>query len=288
MKSNLHKEEKFWAIIFVIMPIIGFVVFTLCALVFSGYFSLTNFNPIRGRYKFIGFENYIDLLKDKYFLKAIWNTLFLMLGIPIGMILGLLLAVFLNTKVFGNKTFRLIYYLPMVSSIVAINIIWRYIFNGENGILNYLLNTNIQWLGTNELNIKIAIIIKGIWASIGGTMILYLAGLQNIPKDLYEASDIDGANSWHKFRIITVPLLSPVTFYILVTSIIGALQSFADSQIFAKGNPGARTIVYYIWDKGIDQYRYGIASSASIILAVGIMIVTVIQFKNSKRWVFEG
>ena len=129
---------------------------------------------------------------------------------------------------------------------------------------------------------------KSVWGSLGVVMILYLAGLQNIPRSLYESADIDGANAIQKFVHITVPLLSPVSFYVLITAMIGALQSFADAQILADGNPAARTIVYYIWSKGIDQNRYGVASAASILLGVLIMTITIIQFKRSKRWVFEG
>jgi multiple sugar transport system permease protein len=168
-----------------------------------------------------------------------------------------------------------------------VNIVWRYIFNGENGILNHILGLNIQWLGNGDWPIKFAVIIKSIWGSIGVIMILYLAGLQNVPLSLYEAADIDGANAIQKFRHVTLPMLSPVSFYVLVTSIIGTMQSFADSQILAAGNPAARTIVYYIWSRGIDQNRYGIATAASILLAILIMTMTVIQFKRSQKWVFE-
>lgn len=287
MKSKLYKKETMWAIIFILMPLIGFIVFTLISLIFSGFFSLTNYNPIRIDWRFIGIENYIKLFKDEYFLESIFNTFFFMLSIPFSILLGLLLAVFINTGFKGNKTFRVMFYLPAVSSAVAINIVWRYIFNGETGILNYVTGLDIQWLGNGDWPIRIAVIIKAIWGSIGVTSILYLAGLQNVPKSLYEAADIDGANAYQKFRNITIPMLSPVTFYVVITSVIGTLQSFVDSQIFAEGNPAARTVVYYIWSKGIDQNRYGVASAASIILAVTIMVLTIIQFKRSRKWVFE-
>ncbi len=269
------------------MPLIGFTVFTLISLIFSGYFSLTNYNPIRIDWDFIGIENYIKLFQDKYFLESIFNTFFFMLSIPFSMILGLLLAVFINTGFKGNKTFRVLYYLPAVSSAVAINIVWRYIFNGDSGILNHIFGLSVQWLGTGDWPIRFAVIIKAVWSSIGITFILYFAGLQNIPKSLYEAAEIDGANAFQKFRHVTVPMLSPVTFYVVITSMIATLQSFVDSQIFADGNPAARTVVYFIWSKGIDSNKYGTASAASIILAVFIMTLTIIQFKRSRKWVFE-
>lgn len=287
MKSKLLRNEQRWAVAFVALPIIGFLIFTLISVGFSGYLSLTNFNPIRVDHRFIGFDNYKKLLSDEYFLKAVFNTFFFMLSIPFSMILGLLLAVFINQGFKGNKLMRVIYYLPVVSSIVAVNIVWRYIFNGENGVLNHILGTSIQWLGNSDWPIRFAVIIKSVWGSIGIIMILYLAGLQNIPKSLYESAEIDGANKFQKFRVITVPLLSPVTFYVMITAIIGTLQSFVDSQILAAGNPAARTIVYYIWSNGIDQNRYGVATAASVLLATTIMVITIIQFKQSERWVFE-
>ncbi len=288
MKSQLHRKESIFAILFILIPVIGFFIFTFASLLFSGYFSLTNFNPIRIDYRFIGFENYLTLFNDKYFLEAVFNTFFMMLSIPISMFLGLLLAVYLRRSFKANKLIRVLYYLPVVSSVVAVNVVWRYILNGENGVLNHLLGINVQWLGNGVWPIKFAIIMKSVWGSLGVVMILYLAGLQNIPRSLYESADIDGANAIQKFVHITVPLLSPVSFYVLITAMIGALQSFADAQILADGNPAARTIVYYIWSKGIDQNRYGVASAASILLGVLIMTITIIQFKRSKRWVFEG
>jgi multiple sugar transport system permease protein len=286
-RSRLHRSEQMWALGFILVPTIGFVVFTLISLSFSAYLSFTDFNPIRIDHNIIGWENYRRLFAEEYFRQAIFNTFFFLLAIPFGMFFGLMLAVFLHTGFRGNKLVRIIYYLPVVSSIVAVNIVWRYIFNGENGILNHILGLNIQWLGNGDWPIKFAVIIKSIWGSIGVIMILYLAGLQNVPLSLYEAADIDGANAIQKFRHVTLPMLSPVSFYVLVTSIIGTMQSFADSQILAAGNPAARTIVYYIWSRGIDQNRYGIATAASILLAILIMTMTVIQFKRSQKWVFE-
>ena len=153
----------------------------------------------------------------------------------------------------------------------------------DYGLINSILGTNIPWLGSsNEWLIKIAIIIKNIWSSIGGTMLLYLAGLNAIPDSYYEAAEIDGASPLKQFFTITIPLVKPTTFYLIITGIIGGLQSYADAQVFAQGLEGARTIVYYIWQYGIDKSKYGLASAASTLLGAVIMVITFIQFKKTK------
>lgn len=285
--SRLHRKEQLWALLFVAIPILGYLIFTFGAIVFSFYFSFTDYNPIKGTYRFVQWTNYRKLFHDKYFVKSIVNTIILLIEIPLRLLLGFMLANAINRGIRGGKAFRLVYFLPTVSSVVAINIIFRYIFNGEYGILNHILGTNVHWLGTDETLVKIPIIVKNIWNGLGYTMLLYIAGMQGIPKQVYEAAQIDGANNFQMMRRITFPLLTPVTFYLVVTGIIGGLQSYADAQILAAGAPGAQTIVYYIWQRGIDQNRYGLASSASLVLAIGIFIFTFIQFKVSKRWVYE-
>ena len=203
------------------------------------------------------------------------------------MILGLCLAGLLRMgDIKGAKVFQVLYYLPAVSSAVAMNIVWRYIFNNEFGIINLIIGKKIPWLSDDTL-IKVAIIIKNSLNGMGTAMILYLAGMLSVPKDYYEASELDGAGKVKQFFSITLPLITPITFYLLITGLIGGLQSYADSQIFGAGVQGSQTIVYFIWARGINQSRYGLASAASVLLAVVIMIVTLIQFKLSDKWVYE-
>jgi multiple sugar transport system permease protein len=289
--NKLDKKEKAAALLFVALPIAGFLIFTLGTMIFSGYYSFNDYNPVKDEMHWLGFKNYQNLFESvvyaEKFLNSIFNTLILLIAVPIGICIGLLYAALLNNrKIYCSKLLRIIYYLPAVSSVVALNIIWRYIFNSEYGILNVLLDKKIYWLSNNSL-IKIAIIIKNVWGAIGGTLILYLAGMMNISSDYYEAADIDGASGFQKFKKITIPMITPITFYLLIMGIIGGLQSYADSQIFAQGDDGAQTIVYFIWSYGIEQSRYGIASAASLFLAVAIMAITLIQFKVSNRWVYE-
>lgn len=290
-KSKLDRWENIVAFLFVLLPLIGFAVFTVGSMIFSAIYSFTSYNPVRGVTKPVGFKNYTDLFTSliyaKSFTRSITNTLVLLLSVPLGLIFGLVLALLISSKELrGKKIYQALFYLPAVSSAVALNIVWRYVFNPEFGLLNQLIGSKIYWLSDDTL-IKIAIIVKNTWAGMGGTMILYLAGMLNIAPDYYEAADMDGASRARKFFSITLPMLTPITFYLLIVGIIGGLQSYADSQIFAAGDEGAQTIVYFVWARGINQSRYGIASAASILLAIAIMAITLVQFKLSNKWVFE-
>ena len=246
---------------------------------------------LTGASQFVKWKNYNDLfthlMYSQNFFQSIKNTLILLLSTPLSMLLGLGLAGLLRLgDIKGSKVFQVLYYLPAVSSAVAMNIVWRYIFNNEFGVINLVLGVKINWL-SDEALIKIAIIIKNSLNGMGGAMIMYLAGMLNIPKDYYEAADIDGAGKFRQFISITFPLITPMTFYLLITGLIGGLQSYADADVFAAGNAGAQTIVYFIWNRGINQSRYGLASAASVLLAAVIMVITLIQFKFSDKWVYE-
>ena len=276
---------------FIFLPIIGFCVFTIGAMAFSFIYSFQDYNMLTGESKWVQWKNYENLfthlMYSKNFFQSIGNTLILLLSTPLSMLLGLGLAGLLRLgNVKGSKVFQVLYYLPAVSSAVAMNIVWRYIFNNEFGIINLVLGVKIPWL-SDETLIKTAIILKNSLNGMGGAMIMYLAGMLNIPRDYYEAADIDGASKFRQFLSITLPLITPMTFYLLITGLIGGLQSYADADVFAAGNAGAQTIVYFIWNRGINQSRYGLASAASVLLAAVIMIITLIQFKLSDKWVYE-
>lgn len=289
--SKLDRQENIVAFLFILLPIIGFCVFTIGAMAFSFIYSFQDYNMLTGASQFVKWKNYNDLfthlMYSQNFFQSIKNTLILLLSTPLSMLLGLGLAGLLRLgDIKGSKVFQVLYYLPAVSSAVAMNIVWRYIFNNEFGVINLVLGVKINWL-SDEALIKIAIIIKNSLNGMGGAMIMYLAGMLNIPKDYYEAADIDGAGKFRQFISITFPLITPMTFYLLITGLIGGLQSYADADVFAAGNAGAQTIVYFIWNRGINQSRYGLASAASVLLAAVIMVITLIQFKFSDKWVYE-
>lgn len=289
-----EKKEAMYGYLFISALVIQFLVFVLGALIYSLYASFTDWNLLKAK-EFIGFDNYLAIFKDKQFWQAAYNTVFLMIGIPIGMCLSLLLALAMNRKMRGIKIFRVIYYLPGISSAVAIALLWKWIYQSDYGILNNILNSVFgikgpNWLG-DAVYVKPALIIMGVWRGLGGGAILYLAGLQNIDSSLYEAVEIDGGNAFHKLRHITLPLLTPMSFYLVITGVIGGLQAFGDTLImFTGGGPeySGATVVYYLWQKAFNNYEMGYACAVSWLLAVSIFIITLIQFKVSNKWVYEA
>lgn len=279
---NAKFKENFFGYLFVLIPVLGFFLFTAWALGYSVFMSFTNFNAIKGTFKYVGFENYLEIVKEENFRDATLNTVLMLLSIPVGAFLGLLLAIYLKRLAKGRTLLTILYYLPAVTSSLAIMIVFRDLFkNGEMGLINSILGVELNWLSNDPWLIKIAIIIKNIWAGIGGSMILYLAGVNNIPESYYEVARVQGATRWQQFIDITLPMTNNTSFYLIVTGIIGGLQSYADSRVMGGGLPGARTIVYYIWNYGINQANYGWASAASVLLSIVILIITVILFSKS-------
>ena len=286
--KKLHKHrmtdktrEAFFGYVFIAVPVIGFLVFTLSALGYSLFMSFTDFNPIKDMFTFVGFDNYVAIFKEDFFITAYFNTWIMLLSIPIGTFLGFLLAIYLNKLAKGRIVLMILYYLPAVTSSIAIMLVFRDIFRSDNGLINSLFGLDLKWLGADPWLIKIAVIIKNVWGSIGGSMILYLAILTTIPKSYYESARVSGAKPIHGFVDITMPMSNPTTFYIITTGIMTGLQSYADSAIFGDGLPGSRTIVYYIWQNGINAAQYGYASAASMILAFMILIITIVLFRFS-------
>lgn len=298
--STLKRREHWMALLFISIKYFGLIVFTLVPLLFAFLYSLTNYIGTFETEPFItriddlwcGFGNYAKLFGGStygtMFLNAVKNNLIFTLSVPLGIFVGLVIAVILSKEdvIRGSRVFRLLIYIPVVSSAVAMNIIWRYIFDNQYGIVNQIFHMNVQWL-TDNTWIKVAIIFKSAWGSIGRTMILCLAALTNVSKDYYEAAELDGANEIVKFFKISVPLISPSVFYLFTTGFIANLEAYTDAQIFAQGLPGAQTVVYYIWNYGIHRSRYGIASAASFVLTIAIMLITMLQFKLQNKWVYS-
>lgn len=230
---------------------------------------------------FFGWGNYKYLFNDPNFIKSITNTLFMMMGIPIGMIISFFLATILNSKYSKLKRpYLIIYYLPAVSSAIAIGLVWKWLFNADYGLINKLFNTDISWLSSPDV-VKLTLMMKGVWGGIGGTLLLYYASLQNIPTDLYESADVAGANLWQKTFKITIPLVKGTSFYIMVTGIIGGLMAFGDNYIIASGT-SANTIVYYLYTE-FQKGNYGYVTAGSIIVFIALFIVTLFQFYLNYR-----
>lgn len=296
--SAMAKREEKWGLLFVAAPALGFLIFMLWPIIFAILTSLTTWNGAKGfagmMDRFCGFDNYIKLFADRKFWQTLVTTIIYLIGIPIGMILGLICAMGMNRKIPGVRVLRTMYYVPVISSLVSVSILWAWVYNYDYGLFNTIIKTltgmhGPNWLGDEAL-IKVSMIIFMVWKGLGSSIILYLAGLQNIPRSYYEAAMVDGASGWQKFKSITVPLLSPVTFYILVTTLIGGFQVFVEVQVMTpSGNGGigysAATIVFYLYQKAFESYQLGYASAIAVILAIIIFIITAINFVGQNKWV---
>lgn len=291
--SAMAKREERWAWLFIAAPFVGFLCFMAYPIIFAIIVSLSRWTGINSLWgNIVGFRNYIEIFQDAKFWKSMGTTIIYMIGIPVGMILGVTIAMGLNRKIPGRRVLTTMYYVPVVSSLVAVSILWAWVFNFDYGLLNSIIKTltglhGPNWLG-DEVMVKVAMIIFMVWKGLGSSIILYLAGLQNIPRDYYEAAEIDGAGSWAKFANITWPLLSPVTFYILITSLIGGFQVFVEVQVMASNggkNYSAATVVFYLYEKAFKNGQLGYGSAIAVILAIIIFIITAINFHGQNKWV---
>jgi len=285
---RLHRTEHRWAAAFVAAPVLGFLVFTLYPLGYALYASLTRWNGLTPP-QFIGLDNYVALLGDEYFRTTLWNTAFYMIGIPVGLVLALLLAIALNRKIPGQTAFRTIYYVPVISSLAAIAIVWQFAYNGDFGLVNQVLSwfgiDGPDWL-QNTATVKPAIIIMAVWKGLGYSMLLYLAAIQSVPRSLYEAASLDGANGYHRFRWITLPMVRPVTFFLVVTNVIAGSQIFTEINIMTPtGGPefSSASIVYYIVRKAFKYQQMGYATAMAVVLGLIVFVVTLIQFRLNRR-----
>ncbi|MBI4550147.1 MAG: sugar ABC transporter permease [Candidatus Omnitrophica bacterium] len=282
---------------FLLPNLVGFLVFTSLPVIASLALSFVKWDLLTPP-AFAGLKNFVQLFQDRFFWKFCWNTIYLMLGIPLGMIGSLAVALAMNQKIKGIVFFRTTFFLPTICSGVAIFILWRLIYNPDFGFFNVLIRgfgdlihvplEGPNWL-TDEKWAKPALIIMGLWQGIGGhNMILYLAALQGIPRDLYEASDIDGANGWQKFWAVTWPMISPTTFFIAIMSIIGGFQAGFDAAFIMTGggpNGSTTTIMYYIYNNAFQWFNMGYAAAISWFLFVVIFVITLLYWKVAGKTV---
>lgn len=297
MKKELKSstKEAIAAYLFLIPNFLGFLAFTSIPVIVSFVLGFVKWDLLSAP-QFVGLENFKALIFDPYFWKYCWNTMYLMLGIPLGMMGSLIVALAMNQKIKGIVFFRTTFFLPTICSGVAIYMLWRLIYNPDFGFFNLfiakigdLLHIPLQgpnWL-TDENWAKPALIIMGLWQGIGGqNMILYLAALQGIPRDLYEAASIDGANNWQKFWAVTWPHLSPTTFFIAVMSVIGGFQSGFDAAYVMTGggpNGSTTTIMYYIFNNAFRWFNMGYAAAISWILFAIILIFTLVFMRSAQK-----
>ena len=242
-----------------------------------------------GHYKFIGIQNYIDMFGSTEFWKATWNTVwFCFLTVPVGIILALFVAMLLNTKVKFKGGFRTIFFLPLVCAPAAVAMVWQWIFNGQYGILNQILGTNIQWI-TNSRTAVVAVAIVSVWSSVGYDAVLLLAGLQNIPKTLYEANSIDGAGKVRQFFTITVPMISPSLFSVLIMRLMASMKVYDLIYMMSdETNPAMadmQSLMYLFYRSSFVAGDRGYGSAIVIWTVALILLVTLVQFWGQKKWV---
>lgn len=292
-RNLLVARETMAGYLFISPMVLLATILTIIPILLSGVISFTDWNFIAGldSIKFIGLDNYTKMFSDDDFLKSLNNNLLLILVIPVSLFISLILAVLINNSTYFKSFFKVIYFMPFISSFVAVAVLWRVLFHPSSGpINNFLMSIGISnppaWLADPSFSL-ISVMIIMIWAGVGFEMIIFMAGLQNISKDLYEAADIDGASKIRQFFKITIPLLSPTTFFLLITGIVGSFKVFDLIMILTNGGPAGSTsvIVFYLYEVAFIQLKSGYASALGIMLLIIILAITVIQWIGQKKWV---
>ncbi|HTL48173.1 MAG TPA: sugar ABC transporter permease [Verrucomicrobiae bacterium] len=291
-------KEALAAYGFLMPNLLGFLIFTSIPVGASLFLSFVKWDLLSPP-RFVGLTNFVELFQDPFFWKYCWNTVYLMAAIPLGMAGSLILALGMNQKLKGIVVFRTVYFLPTLCAGVAIYMLWRLIYNPEFGVLNSIIAKTGQILGvplkgpywlTDEAWAKPALIIMSVWQTVGGyNMILYLAALQGVPRDLYDAAEVDGANSWQKFWAVTWPQISPTTFFIAIMSVIGGFQAgFDPAYIMTGGGPNGSTttIIYYIYNNAFEWHKMGEAAAIAWVLFVIVFLFTLMQWRFFGKQVY--
>jgi multiple sugar transport system permease protein len=292
-RSSQARREALWAYLMIAPMVLGFGIFFYLSLGASLLISFSEWDILTPP-KWVGLGNYSKLLNDPDFWQVLWNTArYTLLSVPLGLIASLGLALALNTNLRFRNVYRVIFFLPVLTMPVAIAVVWKWIYTPDIGPLSQFLALfgapRIRWLADVKWA-TLSLVIMSIWQGTGYGMIIFLAGLQNIPRDYYEAASIDGATGWQRLKNITLPLLTPTIFFNLVTSLIGAFQVFDIIYTMTKGGPlnSTRSLVYQIYDEGFKFFRMGNASAYAWVLFIIIMLVTLVQLWGQRRWVHYG
>lgn len=284
----MKKKEKIWGWIMVLPLTVGILSFVIVPLLYSLYVALSEYDLIN-QPVFTGLDNIKRLVADPYFFKSLGKAILNTIGVPLGMIFGLLAAVMFCKIKKGSNLFRTLFFMPIVCSSVAVTFMWKYLLDYNTGIINWILVKMgfERVMFFSEQNAMTTMIIIGVWSNIGIISILYYSALKNVSTSYYEASMIDGANGWQQFRYITLPMISPITFYILLTQLIGALQDYSRFMVMSgNGNSEAFTTTgVYVYKQTFTFDNPGYASTVAWALGLIIIGVTVVNFIVSKKWV---
>ncbi|ANE45584.1 sugar ABC transporter permease [Paenibacillus swuensis] len=293
-KMNVQAwRETLAGYVFIGPMLIFLIIFTIIPILLSLVLSFTDWSfvsPIQ-EINFVGLQNYKTLTQDDVFLTSAKNNLVLVLVVPVTMMISLILSIVIHKHVYFKDLFKVIYFMPYISSVVAVAIVFQVLFHPSFGPVNQML-TSIgidnppMWLADMDYALPSVMMIM-VWIGIGFNLIIYMAALQSIPGDLYEAADIDGANGWVKFRSITLPLVSPTSFFLLITGIISSFKVFDLIAVLTQGGPAHSTsvVVYYLYTSAFESLKTGYASSIAWFLFLGVFLITLIQWYGQKKWV---
>ncbi|MCR5452955.1 MAG: sugar ABC transporter permease [Lachnospiraceae bacterium] len=284
------KKEAIWGLAFIAPTMIGLFVLNFYPMINTVYQSFCKTGDFGRGNIFVGLANYKAVLTDPITWQALWNTVkYSLIEVPLGVTISMLLAVLLQQKIIGKSFFRTIFFLPMVCAPAAVAMVWKWLYNQQFGLLNNIFHTDVAWISNPNIA-WISVGVIGVWSIIGYNMVLFIGGLQEIPKDYYEAAEIDGATGIKQFFHVTVPLLSPTTFFIVQTRIIGALTVFdLMFMVMDKTNLAlnkTQSIVYLFYTQAFTNGNRGYGAAIVMVLVVFIMIVTFILQKAEKRFVF--
>lgn len=288
--TSRQKNEMVWGWAFILPTMIGLItlnIYPIFKTIYESFFKTGDFG--KGN-KFVGLANYQKLFADAEIWQALWNTIkYAIVEVPFSIAIALVLAVLLNRKMKGRAAYRTIFFLPMVAAPAAVAMVWRWLYNSEFGLINNVMHTRVNWISNPSIAV-FAIAVIGIWSVIGYNMVLFLSGLQEIPKDYYEASDIDGATGIKQFFHITLPLLSPTIFFVAITRVIGGLQVFdLIYMVMDRNNPAlekTQSLVYLFYQYSFIENNKGMGSAVVVVLLAVIMLVTVFQMFAQKKWVY--
>lgn len=288
-RSGLAREEMRDGYLMVVIWLLGFLVFTAGPIVASMWLSLTTWDLISDA-KWAGVANYRAMLKDDLIWTSLWNTFYYtLILVPLSTVGALGLSMAMNLKIRGMRFYRTVYYLPSITPVVATTLLWLMIFQPEFGVANYVLQkfglSKQLWLLSPE-QAKPVLLLIALWG-IGGGMPIFLAGLQAIPREFYEAAEIDGSNYWNSFIHVTLPLLTPVIFFSVITGIIGSFQVFASAYIATAGGPENATLFYVLllYRNAFEYFKMGYASAMAWVLFIIVLVFTIFQFRLARRWV---
>lgn len=289
-KTGRERSEFLWGWLFILPTTIGLIVLNIIPIfrtIYQSFFKTGDFG--KGNI-FVGLSNYQKVFGDGEVWQALINTLkYAVVEVPFSIVIALVLAVFLNRKMRGRSVYRTIIFLPMVAAPAAVAMVWRWLFNSDFGLINNVFKVHVNWVSSPQIAV-FSVAVIGVWSILGYNMVLFLSGLQEIPRDYYEAAEIDGATGINAFFHITIPLLSPTIFFVLVTRVIGALQVFdLIYMVIDKSNPAlskTQSLVYLFYKYSFINKNMGYGSTIVVLLLGITMIITVFQMIGQKKWVF--